>query len=190
MTCAHCNLPVERDLIRFHICRTIPPVPAWSTVEWPIPRGYRHVRAYASGTDRIADLERQLAASEAARVGERDAKDRAETRARELTYLFAVAEEARVKAEGAIAVQVDGNAKLITRIVQAEADLATERGRVDWLESALELVSWTNKSWIAHRRTKTAEIVAAMPDSKWIGTQRTHGTLRGAIDDAREKEKG
>jgi hypothetical protein len=53
MTCAHCNLPVERDLIRFHVCRRIPPVPAWSTVEWPIPRGYRHVRAYASGTDLV-----------------------------------------------------------------------------------------------------------------------------------------
>jgi hypothetical protein len=62
-------------------------------------------------TATIAELERQLAASEAARVGERDAKDRAETRARGLT----VAEEARVK---------------------AEADLATERRKSNLIECA------------------------------------------------------
>ena len=71
-----------------------------------------------------------------------------------------------------------------------QMDLATERRRLDVLESALSHVSWYNKSWILNQHTLVAEIVCAKPGCKWVGTQRTHSTLRAAIDAARKKEKG
>ncbi len=88
------------------------------------------------------------------------------------------------------------HAEIVSRLRQSlrgyRTDLASTRvelaaaqrdsARLDYIESRMDQVHWAEKSWLVQGYCKIPEVVNYKPGSTWNKGEKTHSTLRGAID--------